>query len=72
MASQIPKIAPKTVVNRQQTPIIVWIRDKLLAIRRDRRTPPPGLPTPDGEVSDHYDILRHLIGIATQIIRNVY
>ncbi|VDN42586.1 unnamed protein product [Gongylonema pulchrum] len=49
MSSQLPKIAPKTVVNRAQTPIMVWLRDKLNAIYRQRITPPPGLPTPDGE-----------------------
>lgn len=49
MANQLPKIAPKTVVNRSQTPFMVWLRDKLNAIHRERITPPPGLPTPDGE-----------------------
>lgn len=50
MASKVPKIAPKTVINRTQTPLMVWLRDKLNAIYRDRTTPPPGLPTADGEV----------------------
>lgn len=51
MASKLPKIAPEIVINRRQTPLIVWLRDKLNAVYRDRTTPPPGLPTPDGEVS---------------------
>lgn len=51
MASKLPKIAPKTVINRKQTPVMVWLRDKLNAVYRDRTTPPPGLPTSDGEVS---------------------
>uniref|UniRef100_A0A915PHQ0 NADH dehydrogenase [ubiquinone] 1 alpha subcomplex subunit 7 n=1 Tax=Setaria digitata TaxID=48799 RepID=A0A915PHQ0_9BILA len=57
MTSRLPKIAPKTVVNRTQTPIMVWLRDKLNAIYRDRVTPPPGLPTPDGE-SKFYEMNR--------------
>ncbi|MCP9262386.1 hypothetical protein DINM_004565 [Dirofilaria immitis] len=57
MANKLPKIAPKTVINRRQTPIIVWLRDKLNAIYRDRTTPPPGLPTSDGE-SKFYEMNR--------------
>ncbi|VDN01715.1 unnamed protein product [Thelazia callipaeda] len=55
--SKLPKIASESVVNRAQTPIIVWIRDKLNAIYRDRKTPPPGLPTADGE-SRFYEMNR--------------
>ncbi|EFO20357.1 hypothetical protein LOAG_08136 [Loa loa] len=57
MTSKLPKIAPKTVVNRTQTPLIVWLRDKLNAVYRDRTTPPPGLPTSDGE-SKFYEMNR--------------
>ncbi|VDK86398.1 unnamed protein product [Onchocerca ochengi] len=57
MASKLPKIAPKTVINRAQTPIMVWLRDKLNAVYRDRTTPPPGLPTSDGE-SKFYEMNR--------------
>ncbi|CAG9530992.1 unnamed protein product [Cercopithifilaria johnstoni] len=57
MVSKLPKIAPKTVINRTQTPVMVWLRDKLNAIYRDRTTPPPGLPTSDGE-SRFYEMNR--------------
>uniref|UniRef100_A0A0R3RQY8 NADH dehydrogenase [ubiquinone] 1 alpha subcomplex subunit 7 n=1 Tax=Elaeophora elaphi TaxID=1147741 RepID=A0A0R3RQY8_9BILA len=57
MTSKLPKIAPKTVINRTQTPVMVWLRDKLNAIGRDRTTPPPGLPTSDGE-SKFYEMNR--------------
>ncbi|EJW79738.1 hypothetical protein WUBG_09353 [Wuchereria bancrofti] len=57
MAGKLPKIAPKTVINRTQSPVIVWLRDKLNAVYRDRTTPPPGLPTADGE-SRFYEMNR--------------
>lgn len=47
--TKIPKIAPKDVVNRKQTPIMEWIRNKLLAVDRSDKTPPPGLPTEDNQ-----------------------
>lgn len=49
--TKIPKIAPKDVVNRKQTPIMEWIRNKLLAVDRSDKTPPPGLPTEDNQVN---------------------
>uniref|UniRef100_A0A7I4XS48 NADH dehydrogenase [ubiquinone] 1 alpha subcomplex subunit 7 n=1 Tax=Haemonchus contortus TaxID=6289 RepID=A0A7I4XS48_HAECO len=47
------KIAAATVQNRTQTPFWTWIRNKLLAVDRLPKTPPPGLPTPDGKAVYH-------------------
>jgi len=55
MASKrVAKIASEAVETRSSTPLFSWIRDKCLAVYRDKRTPPPGLPTPDGEAHYHY------------------
>ncbi|KAI6196716.1 Complex I-B14.5a [Aphelenchoides besseyi] len=55
--SSVSKIAPKTIQNRRRTPFFSWLRDKLLAVDRDPKTPPPGLPTADGKAR-HYNPLR--------------
>ncbi|KAL6732451.1 NADH:ubiquinone oxidoreductase subunit B14.5a [Ancylostoma duodenale] len=47
------KIAAATVQNRTQTPFWTWVRNKLLAVDRQKITPPPGLPTPDGKAVYH-------------------
>ena len=44
------KIASAAVNNRKQTPLMSWIRDKLLAVGRRPDQAPPGLPGPDGKV----------------------
>ncbi|KAE9551577.1 hypothetical protein FO519_005221 [Halicephalobus sp. NKZ332] len=48
------KLAPATVNNRTQTPFFVWLRDKLLAVHRQKITPPPGLPSEDGKCQFNY------------------
>ncbi|KAK0411982.1 hypothetical protein QR680_005965 [Steinernema hermaphroditum] len=47
------KIASAAVQNRTQTPFWNWIRNKLLAVDRQKITPPPGLPTADGKAVYH-------------------
>uniref|UniRef100_A0A0K0E7C3 NADH dehydrogenase [ubiquinone] 1 alpha subcomplex subunit 7 n=1 Tax=Strongyloides stercoralis TaxID=6248 RepID=A0A0K0E7C3_STRER len=47
--SGLKKIAPATVKNRRQTPIMEWIRDALLASSRKPITPPSGLPKDPNE-----------------------
>ncbi|CEF63348.1 NADH:ubiquinone oxidoreductase subunit B14.5a family-containing protein [Strongyloides ratti] len=42
--SKLKKIASETVQNRRQTPLMEYVRDKLLAAYRDPITPQPGLP----------------------------
>lgn len=44
------KIASAAVKNRSQAPFWVWLRNKLLAVDRQKITPPAGLGTPDGKV----------------------
>ncbi|KAI6184387.1 Complex I-B14.5a [Aphelenchoides bicaudatus] len=47
-SQHVGKIASAAVKNREQTPLISWIRDKLLAVNRSPKTKPAGLPGPDG------------------------
>lgn len=47
---KVPKMASANIKTTDNTPLFAWIRDKLLAVKRDPRTPPPGIPAPDGEV----------------------
>lgn len=50
-SQHVGKIASAAVKNREQTPLISWIRDKLLAVNRSPKTKPAGLPGPDGGVT---------------------
>lgn len=51
MASKrVGKIASAAVENRTQTPLMSWIRNKLLAVQRSTETPPPAIPDKDGKV----------------------
>lgn len=50
MASKLPKIASSNIKNQESTPFFAWIRDFFLGVKRLPITPPPGLPTEDGEV----------------------
>ncbi|CAI4231791.1 unnamed protein product [Auanema sp. JU1783] len=43
------KIAAATVQNRTQTPLWNWVRNKLLAVDRQKVTPPPGIAGEDGK-----------------------
>ncbi|CAK5086238.1 unnamed protein product [Meloidogyne enterolobii] len=52
MASKLPKIASSNIKNQESTPFFAWIRDYFLGVKRLPITPPPGLPTEDGEA--HY------------------
>ncbi|KAI1720189.1 NADH:ubiquinone oxidoreductase subunit b14.5a (Complex i-B14.5a) domain-containing protein [Ditylenchus destructor] len=42
-------LAPNALNHRTSTPLMAWIRAKLLCIDRDPKTPPPGPPTADGK-----------------------
>uniref|UniRef100_A0AC35GP67 NADH dehydrogenase [ubiquinone] 1 alpha subcomplex subunit 7 n=1 Tax=Panagrolaimus sp. PS1159 TaxID=55785 RepID=A0AC35GP67_9BILA len=48
------KIASAAIKNRKQTPIMSWLRDKLLAVGRRPDQAPPGLPGPDGKFVFNY------------------
>ncbi|KAL7069674.1 hypothetical protein ACQ4LE_011120 [Meloidogyne hapla] len=52
MASKFPKIASSKIRNQDSTPFFASLRDFLLGVKRQPITPPPGLPTEDGEA--HY------------------
>jgi hypothetical protein len=55
MSSQrVGKIVSTSVQNRRQTPLISWIRSKLLGVDRSPETKPPGLPDADGNVSTRF------------------
>uniref|UniRef100_A0A0M3HS56 NADH dehydrogenase [ubiquinone] 1 alpha subcomplex subunit 7 n=1 Tax=Ascaris lumbricoides TaxID=6252 RepID=A0A0M3HS56_ASCLU len=50
------KIASAAVKNRSQAPFWVWLRNKLLAVDRQKITPPAGLGTPDGKAVYHNNL----------------
>ena len=50
MAGKVPKLASSTIENTKSTPLFSWIRDRLLIVRRDPKTPPPGPQLPGGKV----------------------
>jgi hypothetical protein len=53
MASKrVGKIASSAIKNREQTPVMQWIRNTLLAVDRDPKTPAPGIAGPDGRVGN--------------------
>ncbi|CAJ0963566.1 unnamed protein product, partial [Mesorhabditis belari] len=51
--SYAKKIADATVQNRTQTPFFSWLRNKLLAVDRQKITPPTGVPRADGKSVYH-------------------
>uniref|UniRef100_A0AC35TWX1 NADH dehydrogenase [ubiquinone] 1 alpha subcomplex subunit 7 n=1 Tax=Rhabditophanes sp. KR3021 TaxID=114890 RepID=A0AC35TWX1_9BILA len=52
--SKVAKIASEAVKNRTQTPFGSWVRDKLLAVNRQKITAPPGLAKEGGECGFDY------------------
>ncbi|VDK49142.1 unnamed protein product [Anisakis simplex] len=50
------KIASTAVKNRSQAPFWVWLRNKLLAVDRQKITPPPGLERSDGKAVYHNNL----------------
>ncbi|CAJ0581253.1 unnamed protein product, partial [Mesorhabditis spiculigera] len=51
--SYTKKIADASVQNRSTSPLIAWLRRKLLAVDRLPVTPPPGIAGPDGKAIYH-------------------
>ncbi|CAD5216986.1 unnamed protein product [Bursaphelenchus xylophilus] len=51
MSKRVGKIASQAIKNRSQTPIMSWLRDKLLAVHRNE---PAGIPGPDGKSQFEY------------------
>lgn len=57
---KVPKLAPKALEHRAPSPLIAWIRDYLLAVKRNK---PAGIPGPDGEVCELGNIKPKTLGI---------